>query len=207
LAAAFVRRAGPLTIRRSRYATSRGFAAASQKPHLSSQELISERDSDVVNSAWVRKRWRILDPELQVVLASIEERYSSSEQEPEAAAILVGISAPEPDSSSRFDVESVRQPPLHRWSRNSGDLAVITEAREIVANVRPRKTKHQRKVSRQETADAKIQASQTNFGLFDTCIVLHANPNVYKSRKPSTVLREPTTAGEGEGDSGENSNS
>jgi hypothetical protein len=171
----------------------------------SSQELIPEREAHVVDLARIRKRWRILDAQLQIVFAPIEQRDSSAEQEPDAAIIFVGVCVPVPETCSGFDVESVRQPPLQRRADNPGDLAVITDGRQLITRVRSRKPKHESQISRQETANAKIQARQADFRLSDSGVVLHAHASVHKGCKSSTFLRDAAATDEYHADSGENS--
>ena len=58
----------------------------------------------------VRKSRRVVNAELHVVLAAVEDRVPGSQQEPEAPAVFIGVATPEPKTGTAFDVESVRQP-------------------------------------------------------------------------------------------------
>jgi hypothetical protein len=65
-----------------------------------SLELIADREAEVVNVARICKCRRILNSKLHIVLAPIEKGYSSSEYEPQACLILVGIATPESNTGS-----------------------------------------------------------------------------------------------------------
>ena len=71
-----------------------------------SQELIPERKADVVNGARIGKCRSVLNAELQIMLATIEDRDSSPRYQSQAA-FFVGMTAPESDAGSGFEVESV----------------------------------------------------------------------------------------------------
>ncbi len=75
------------------------------------QQLITQRQADVVDCATGRKGRGVFQAKLQVVATSVKDRESGSDHETKPA-VVAGIGRPETIARATFDVEAVIEPVL-----------------------------------------------------------------------------------------------